>query len=135
MLAKLELRALDVAAPNINGSAGGIHDRLMRSIVEAAMAPAEFNGESPRGLHVNMDRLTIRMAARSHADGLVAAAQEVIGAHDIIEGLNFQHDMLQPGGLARHAWGESDAVVARVAAQEAQSNVVVDIDPIAQAEA
>ena len=44
-----------------------------------------------------------------------------------------EHDVLQSGSFARHAWSESDAVMARVAAQEAQTNVVVDEDPIAQA--
>jgi hypothetical protein len=38
--------------------------------------------------------------------------------------------MLQSGSLARHAWGESDAVMAVIAAQETQTNVIVDTYPI-----
>jgi hypothetical protein len=43
--------------------------------------------------------------------------------------------VLQPGRFARHAWSESHAVVACVAAQETQTNLVVDAHPITQAEA
>lgn len=84
-LPKLEFRALDVAAPDVDGSTTGIHDRLMGGIVETTVAPAELYGKSARGLHINVYRLTIRVPARSHADGRFADAEEVIGAHDIIK--------------------------------------------------
>ena len=82
-----------------------------------------------------MYRLTINVAPRSHTNGRLVDAQEVIRAHHIIERVHFQHHVLQSGNLARHAWGESHSVMARVAAQEAQTNVVVDAYPITQAEA
>src|SRR5678815_3421144 len=43
--------------------------------------------------------------------------------------------MLQPGRLARHAWRESDTVMTLVAAQETQTDTVVEVDPVAQAKA
>src|SRR6266496_736018 len=100
-----------------------------------ALGPAEFDGKSARCLHVNVDGLTIDVPAGAHTNGRLADAQEMIRAHDVIERLHFEHDMLQPGRFARHAWRESHAVVTLVAAQEAQTNVVVDVDPITQAKA
>ena len=129
-LSKLEFRALDVAAPDIDGAANRIDDRLMCGVVESAVAPAKLNGKSAWGLHINMYGLAIEMPARSHTNGRLADAQEVIRAHDIIERFHFQHYMLQPGRLARHAWGEGHTVMAFVATQEAQTNVVVDVYPI-----
>jgi hypothetical protein len=43
--------------------------------------------------------------------------------------------MLQSGRLTRHTRRESDAVMARIAAQETQPYMVVDAYPVAQAEA
>jgi len=57
----------------------------------------------------------------------------MIRAHDVIEQLHFEHYMLQPGRFARHAWRENHAGMTLVAAQEAQTNVVVDVYPITQA--
>ena len=68
MLAKLEFRTLDVSAPDIDGAADWIDHRLMSGVVETSMTPAEFYGESARGLHINMDSLTIDMTAGAHAD-------------------------------------------------------------------
>ena len=85
LLPKLEFRALDVAAPDINRAACGIDDRLMCGIVKTAMAPAKFYGKSAGGLHINVYGLTINMPAGSHAYGCLVDAQEVIGAHHIIE--------------------------------------------------
>lgn len=135
LLTKFEFRALDVAAPNVHGSAAGVDDRLMSGVVEPAMAPAKLHGESPRGLHINMYGLTIGMPPWSHADGRSVGPQEVIGAHDVIERINFEHHMLQPGRLARHTRRESDVVMTRVAAQKAQTYMVVDAYPVAQAKA
>src|SRR3970040_1735896 len=102
-LAELEFRALDVAAPDVDGTTAGIHDRLMGGIVETAMAPAKLDGKSSRSLHIDMHRLTIDVPAGAHADGCLAHAQEVIGAHDIIERLHFQHHVLQSRSLTRLA--------------------------------
>src|SRR5215467_1055374 len=99
------------------------------------MAPAKLYGKSAGGLHVNVCGLTIEMPARAHAYGRLVNTQEVIGAHDVVQRFHFQHHMLQSGRLAWHAWRESEAVMARVAAQEAQANVVVDVYPITQPEA
>ena len=134
-LTKLEFRALDVAAPDVHRSANGVDDRLVSGVVEPAMAPAKLHGKSPRGLHIDMYGLTIGMPAWSHADGRFVEPQKVIGAHDVIERINFEHHMLQPGRLTRHTWCESDAVMTRVAAQETQANMVVDAYPVAQAKA
>ena len=133
-LSKLEFRALDVAAPDIDGSANWKDGRLMR-ISETAVTPAEFYGKSTRGLHVYVHGLTIDVAAGAHAYRRLVDAQEMIGAHDVIERFHFEHYMLQPGGFARHAWRESQAVMTLVAAQEAQTNVLIDVDPITQAKA
>ena len=133
-LPKLKFRALDVTAPHIDGTPHWILDRLMR-IIETALAPAEFDAKSAGCLHVNVDGLTVDVAAGAHTNGRLAYAQEMIRGHDVIERLHFEHDMLQPGRFAWHAWRESHAVVTLVAAQEAQTNVVVDVDPITQAKA
>src|SRR5882724_5492476 len=135
VLAQLEFRALDVAAPDIDRAANRIDDRLMCGVVESAVAPAKLYGKSPWGLYINVYGLTVNVPARSHTNGRLVDAQEVIRAHDVIERLHFQHYVLQPGRLAWHAWSESHTVMALVATQEAQTNVVVDAYPITQAKA
>src|SRR6266516_4071372 len=84
-LTKLEFRTLDVTAPDIDGSAAGIGDRLMSGVFETSVAPAKLHGKSSRGLHVNMYGLTIGVAAWSHSDRRFVDPQEVIGAHHVIE--------------------------------------------------
>jgi hypothetical protein len=134
-LAQLEFRALDIASPDIDGTAYRIYDRLMCGVVESAVAPTKLYGKSAWRLHVNVYGLTINVPAGSHTNGRLMDAQEVIRAHDVIERLHFQHYVLQPGRLARHARSEGHTVMPFVAAQEAQTNVVVDAYPITQAEA
>src|SRR5262245_60192564 len=106
----------------------------MRNI-ETTVAPAEFYGKSARRLYVNMHRLTVGVTAWAHTNGRLVVAQEMIEEHDVIEGFDFEHDMLQPGQFARHARRESHAVMTLVAAQEAQANFLVDVDPITQTKA
>ena len=59
----------------------------------------------------------------------------MIGAHDVVERFDFEHHMLQEGRLARHTGRESDAVMTRIVAQETQTDMVVNVYPIAQAQA
>ncbi len=75
------------------------------------------------------------MPARPHANRRLVDAQKVIGTHDIIERLYLEHDMLQAGRLAWHAGRERQTVMALVAAQETQTDLIVDINPITQAKA
>src|SRR5262245_9273472 len=107
----------------------------MYGVVETAVTPTKLYGKSARGLHINVYGLTIDVTAGPHTDGCLVNVQEVIRAHDIIERFNFQHDVLQPRRFSGHARSKSHTVVSRVAAQEAQTNVVVDPYPITQAEA
>jgi hypothetical protein len=134
-LTKLEFRALDIPAPDVDGSTAGVDDRLMSGVVETAVAPTKLYGKSPRCLHIDMYGLTIGMPPWSHADGGFVEPQKVIGAHHVIKRFNFKHHMLQPGWLTRHTWCESDAVMTRVAAQKTQTDMVVDAYPVAQAKA
>src|SRR5262245_35535332 len=107
----------------------------MSGVVETAVVPTKLYGESPRCLQINMYGLTIGMSPWSHADGRLVEAKKVIGTHDVIERFDFEHHMLQPGRLARHTGRESHAVMTRVAAQETQTNMVIDAYPVAQAKA
>src|SRR5215510_11842082 len=107
----------------------------MYGVVETTVTPAKFYGKSARGLHINVYGLTIDVAAGPHTNRCLVDAQEVIRAHHIIERFHFQHDVLQTGRFSGHARSESHTVMACVAAQEAQTNVVIDPYPITQAEA
>src|SRR5215475_2580840 len=106
----------------------------MSGVVETAVSPAKLDGKSARSLHIDVYGLTVDVAAGPHTNRCLMNSQEVIRAHHIIERLHFQHDVLQTGRFPGRAWSESHTVVARVATQEAQANVVVDTYPITQAE-
>jgi hypothetical protein len=93
-LAQLEFRALHVAAPDIDWGAARIDDRLMRGVVQTTVAPTKLHRKSPRRLHVNVHRLTIRMPTWSHSDGRFVGSHEMISAHDIIERFDLEHYML-----------------------------------------
>src|SRR5215475_7645159 len=107
----------------------------MSGVVETAVSPAKLDGKSARSLHIDVYGLTIDVATGPHTNRCLMNAQEVIRAHHIIERLHFQHDVLQPRRFSGHARSESHTVMTCVAAQEAQTYVVVDPYPITQAEA
>src|SRR5207249_8783908 len=85
VLPQLEFGALDIASPDIDGAARRIDDRLVCGVVETAVTPAKLYGKSAWGLHINVYRLTINVSPRSHTNGRLVDAQEVIRAHHIIE--------------------------------------------------
>ena len=57
----------------------------MYGVVETAVTPAKLDGKSTGGLHIDVYRLAIDVAAGPHTNGCLVGAQEVIRTHYVIE--------------------------------------------------
>src|SRR5947199_9257807 len=84
VLPQLEFGALAIASRDIDGAARRIDDRLVCGVLETAVTPAKLYGKSAWGLHINVYRLTITVAPRSHTNGSLVEAQVVIRTNHII---------------------------------------------------